>query len=128
LTADLAMGHRLTFAERFVYDPAESGITVPSILTSGTRSVHVDAKVDTGAQFCLFSREIGELLGLDVGSGLRREMGTLAGRMTAYGHQVTLETLGMVFSTFVLFSEEGRAAPEPAREGGVAPADQTRRG
>jgi predicted aspartyl protease len=70
--------------------------------------VHVDAKVDTGAQFCLFSREIGERLGLDVEGGLRREMGTLAGRMTAYGHEVTLETLGLVLSTFVFFSEEGR--------------------
>jgi hypothetical protein len=29
LTAGLTMGHRLTFAERFVYDPAEGGITVP---------------------------------------------------------------------------------------------------
>jgi len=100
------MSYQLTFAERFVYDATESGITVPTILTSGARSVHADAKIDTGSQFCIFAREIGERLGLDIESGLPKEMGTLVGQMTTFGHEVTLETFGFLFSTVVFFAQQ----------------------
>ncbi len=83
----------------------ESGITLETILRHGDRVVHRGAKVDTGSQYCIFSREIGEDLGLEIESGWRQEVQSLAGTLITFGHEITLETLGLEFTTFVLFSE-----------------------
>lgn len=99
------MPYQLTFNVRCQYSSLESGIPLEATLRRGNNVVHCKARIDTGAQYCLFSREIGEDLGLDVESGLRSDLGTLAGNLTVFGHEVTLETLGLVFYTVVFFSE-----------------------
>ncbi len=99
------MAYQLTFGERAVYDSLEPGIPLETVLRHGSRIVRCGAQVDTGSQYCVFSREIGEDLGLEIESGLRKELGSLAGTLIAYGHEVTLETLGLEFNSFVFFSE-----------------------
>ena len=61
------------------------------------------AKIDTGGQVCLFMREIGETLGIDIETGHRHSFNTLAGSLTAYGHTVRLQTLGLEFDSLVYF-------------------------
>lgn len=75
-------------------------------LRRGSEVAFTSAKIDTGAHVCLFARRIGEDLGLDVEQGWRIELQTLAGSLTAHGHEVTLETLGLAFSTVVYFAED----------------------
>ncbi|MEW6128964.1 MAG: hypothetical protein AB1757_18140 [Acidobacteriota bacterium] len=99
------MPFQLTFAERYVYKSLESGITIPTALRLGRHFVSVDAKIDTGAQVCLYTRDAGEDLGIDIESGIPLSLTTIAGSMLAYGHEVTLETLGLSFQTIVYFSE-----------------------
>ncbi len=45
------------FTDEFVYDDSPSGITIPVMLSYGATDILVSAKVDTGAQVCLFSHE-----------------------------------------------------------------------
>ncbi len=77
------MNYPLNFNLHFEYNALEDGITIPVVLGHGAVTVHCDAKVDTGAQVCLFQREVGELLGLNIESGHRRPMNTLLGSFTA---------------------------------------------
>ncbi len=76
------------------------------ILRYGENDFQCEAKIDTGAQYCLFSREIGEILGIDIESGIRREFRTLTGTLTAFGHELTIGTLGELFDATVYFAEE----------------------
>jgi hypothetical protein len=69
----------------------------------GELEIICDAKIDTGWQICLFEREIGEYLNIEIESGLKCELATLAGNLIAFGHEITLETLGLTFNTFVYF-------------------------
>lgn len=61
--------------------------------------------MDTGAADCLFDRFFGELLGIEVEDGVRQVYRTVAGSFTAYGHEVTLRTLGLEWSAVVYFYE-----------------------
>ncbi len=99
------MPHQLNFALHHYYKTSDLGITIEVILSSGSRQFQTEAKVDTGSQLCLFEREIGEYLGIDIESGLRKSLSTLAGNLTAFGHEVTLQTLGLTFDTFIYFAE-----------------------
>lgn len=53
------MATQLDFAEEFHYTDDPSGITIPTLLTYGNKVIRASAKVDTGADVCLFAREIG---------------------------------------------------------------------
>lgn len=100
------MSFQLTFSKRQTYTSVEVGITIDALLKYGGNHYECLAKVDTGAEVCLFAREIGELLGLDIERGLPKELGTLTGSFTAYGHEVTLETLGIAFQSVVYFPKD----------------------
>jgi hypothetical protein len=100
------MPHQLTFALKHNYKTDENGITLPVILRSGDAFIEVEAKVDTGSQFCVFTREVGEALGLKIEAGTPQRMRSLHGASTFYGHEVTLETLGLEFQSFIFFSAE----------------------
>lgn len=99
------MAYQLSFEHRYKFASLESGITIPAILRRGDSEVICDAKVDTGSQVCLFSREIGEGLEIRIESGMPIRLGTITGTINAYGHDITLETLGLIFHTFVYFAE-----------------------
>lgn len=73
------MSHRLAFGTLYEYATLESGITIPVALSVGAKVVDLFAKVDTGAAYCLFQREFGEDLGLDIERGDFQRLETLTG-------------------------------------------------
>ena len=100
------MSFSLNFDIRHQYPSLESGITIETILSRSEKRFLAEAKIDTGAQFCLFEKEIGEYLEIEIESGLRKTLTTLAGSFTAYGHEITLQTLGLTFHTFAYFAAD----------------------
>jgi predicted aspartyl protease len=97
------MSFQLTFRDRRRYETSDGAITVAAFLSSGNNRVRCVAQVDTGAAVCLFGRELAEALGIDVESGHRINLSTLVGSFPAYGHEVTLETLGLTLHAIVYF-------------------------
>jgi hypothetical protein len=99
------MPFQLSFDVRQKFDSLSAGITIEAVLTRGPDQVACKAKIDTGAQLCLFERDVGEALGIDIESGLRVRLETLTGLLVAYGHEVSLTTLGLRFDTMIYFAE-----------------------
>ncbi len=83
------MSFQLNFSQRHQYRSLVTGHALDTVLSCGPKRIECLAKVDTGAQCCLFEREIGEYLDLEVESGMRMEMDTLAGSLVAFGHETT---------------------------------------
>ena len=100
------MTYQLTFDFHCQYDSLAGGITIEVLLRQGERMATSQAKVDTGAQVCLFQREIADALGIEVESGHRVVVKTLAGSLTAYGHTLTLHSLGFEFGSLVYFATD----------------------
>lgn len=97
------MAFTLPFSQQLYYEDSLEGIKLDATLRYGEEVVTCSAKVDTGAQVCLFEREIGEGLGIDIESGHRIRLRTLTGTLTAFGHELTLQTAGLTFYTVVYF-------------------------
>jgi hypothetical protein len=102
------MPYSLSFRERFDYDTSQIGITVPVVLSLGYERVKILAKVDTGAENCIFQREYGEELGIDIGAGVPKQFSTATGSFLTYGHEVTLSSMGYEFNVMVYFSFDYR--------------------
>ena len=100
------MPYHLEFRSLHSYDPAKSGITVPITLRAGAASVALNAKVDTGATYCIFQRLYGEDLGLDIERGHHQLIGTPTGSFAAYGHNVGLSVLEFEFDVVVYFAAD----------------------
>lgn len=98
------MPYHLTFITYETYNSLQDGITIETVLSLGQEANVCKAKVDPGAQVCLFKREVGEVLGLDIESGYPRKLDTLTCTLLVYGHTVTLHTLGLEFDSVVYFS------------------------
>jgi len=58
------MTYPLEFKQKFVYQENERGIFIPLTLVYGTKTTTCGAKIDMGADFCYFSREHAEEIGL----------------------------------------------------------------
>lgn len=99
------MAEHLSFADVYRYSDDESGITLPVVLHHGGLTYITSAKVDTGSEVCLFSREVGEGLGLIIEDGMLLELNSLNGTMQAFGHEVLLQTGDLAFTSFVYFSK-----------------------
>lgn len=100
------MAYQIEYSVKRIYDSRKVGVTVKTTLRRNELSVVLTAKVDTGAEFCLFARELGEELDIDIENGYRKNLSTLAGNLSAFGHGVELETLGLKFNTFVYFARD----------------------
>ncbi len=98
------MSHQLHYNRLASYDPAQSGITLLVSLSLVAHSVEVEVKLDTGATDCIFAREWGEQLGLDVEQGRAVRIRTTTGIFVAYEHDVTLNVLGLEFDIPALFA------------------------
>jgi predicted aspartyl protease len=98
----------IEFSRTHSYLPAHDGISMPVILNNGAERVKLLAHVDTGASHCLFERKHGELLNLDVEAGDPMAFRTATGRVAAFGHLVTIETLGLNFESVVYFLADER--------------------
>lgn len=97
------MTNSLNFHVEHNYSAAE-GISVIVTLRHGQDKVSFDADVDTGSTFCIFNRGHAETLGLTVESGNPTRFRTVTGSFDAYGHTLTLETLGYSFDVTVYFA------------------------
>jgi hypothetical protein len=100
------VSHTLSFNALHKYDPSHDGITVPIILSNTKEHVKILAKVDTGATYCIFQREHGEALGIDIESGQRMRISTVTKPFLTYGHNLTLSVLGYQFDVTVYFSSD----------------------
>ena len=101
----------LEFDADLEYEATSAGILVPIRLVHGDRSLELLARLDTGASDCLFDRFYSDVLGLpDSDSGVEREYRTVTGSFKAFGHEVTVETLGLQWSALVFFHAMGNPA------------------
>ena len=64
------------------------------------------AKVDTGAEFCIFQHEYADMLEIDLEEGEKNVMATANGTFTTFGHNVSLEVLGLQYDTMVYFAQD----------------------
>ncbi len=100
------MTEDLSFDETYFYDTLKSGITVPVVLRLDGDTVDFEAKIDTGAENCVFERIHGERLGVEIESGRKQIFSTAAGIFTAYGHELTLSVLDTETVSTVYFAKE----------------------
>jgi hypothetical protein len=100
------VSYQLSFTESVNYDAGQPSITVPITLSVGQARVDCDARVDTGSSNCIFARNVGEELGLDIETGLRLLVGTVTGTFVAYLHEVNLSLASFEFSGLVGFAED----------------------
>src|SRR2546422_5099349 len=96
---------QLTFAEEHRYKDDDYGIPILVKLTYAGTTIEVTAKVDTGSAVCLFSHEDGLDLGVPIEQGIPKRLGSLAGSLDAFGHEVTLQTGNIAFQSFVYFAK-----------------------
>lgn len=99
------MPYDFRFETEHEYGDNDLGITVPVTLRFGGEHVDLPAKIDTGSKFCIFQREYGEILGIDIENGSRQEISTAAGTFTAYGHDLSFALLGYEFDGVIYFAE-----------------------
>ena len=102
--------HLLEFETLHNYGREKDRIEVPVTLRSGEESVSFPAQVDTGATYCVFERTYAEILGLAVESGTPLRFTTAMGSFDAYGHMLSLETLGYSTQQFTLQRMRGSGA------------------
>lgn len=99
------VAHTFTFNVLHLYDTTASDITIPVKLSVGDKQVIIpDAKLDTGASFCIFQQSYGELLEVDIERGSQEQIKTATGSFLAYGHELSLSTLGFEFLVTVYFA------------------------
>ena len=63
------MPFQLSFTRRETYSSLASGINLETTLRFGGLFINCDAKVDTGAEVCLFQRAIAEALESPIENG-----------------------------------------------------------
>jgi voltage-gated potassium channel Kch len=98
--------HQLDFETLHNYGPDKSSLEIPVTLHLGRSTVKFAARLDTGAAFCVFERGYAETLGLAVETGSPLRFSTAVGSFDAYGHMLTLETLGYSFDVMVYFAAD----------------------
>ena len=101
------MIHKIEFEKLIQYDAGQTGISLPIMLRLGSDSIIFDAKIDTGASFCVFERRHGESIGINIETGLRDRVSTATSSFWVFGHQVTLVIEDYEFDVMVYFAEEG---------------------
>jgi hypothetical protein len=100
------MDYQMNFSRLVDYDPGLPGISVDVALSLIGASVTLEAKLDTGSTNCVFERNYGERLGLDIESGERVSISTATGSFIAYRHSVTLTVLDYAFDSGVCFAQD----------------------
>lgn len=99
------MSSILEFDEVYQYNTLKSGITVPIKLVFSEDQVAFTAKIDTGSSHCIFERQHGRQLNLEIERGIELDFSTATGSFRAYGHELTLTVLGIETYSTVYFAE-----------------------
>lgn len=114
------MAETLSFNTLFQYDTRKSGITVPVRLEWGGRRTEFKAKIDSGSSACIFARNYGEDLGLNIENGSPQRFETVTGGFLTYGHEVTLATPGIDLITTIYFAADATFNRNvPGRQGWI---------
>ena len=100
------MVYRLDFDKLLDYDVGKVGITVAITLRLKEQRADFTAKIDTGADRCIFERKYGEQLGLQIESGVTQRFNTATGTFLTYGHEITLQIADLQFDSMVFFAAE----------------------
>ncbi len=95
--------YQVSYERSYYYPTTEDDITLQAELRLAQEGVEAEAKLDTGAAFCLFKRSYAEELGLVVEQGYRQRFGTLTDSFTAYGYMLVLKTLEIELEVMVFF-------------------------
>lgn len=99
------MPHQLNFSRLAEYDAGQRGITIEASLKLDKEPLIVEAKIDTGSTNCIFTKEIGEKLGLKIEDGLEKWIGTATGKFLTFEHEIMLSVLGFDFDILACFAE-----------------------
>jgi hypothetical protein len=97
---------KLSFTSSQKYPSNVQGITVEVELRYNGQALRAEAKVDTGSEFCIFQRELGETLGIDIETGEKQTIATAKGSFDAYGHSLAFSTLEHALEGFIYFTAE----------------------
>ncbi|MGI8670156.1 MAG: hypothetical protein ACR2J3_09985 [Aridibacter sp.] len=98
--------HNLDFEKLTTYDSGKPGITVDVEIQLLDINVNLTAKIDTGSEACIFARNLGEELGLEIESGEPEKFRTVTNSFLTFGHWVTLTVEDFTFDSYVYFAEE----------------------
>lgn len=98
------MPFNLSFDHFIQYDSGLAGISIGIELTA-EKSVSLQAKIDTGATDCVFSRSVGEELGIDIEKGDLVQFSTATGPFRAFRNEAVLSLLGEELEASVCFAE-----------------------
>jgi hypothetical protein len=102
---------QLDFAKLLEYDTTLTGISLDVTLKLSDKNAQLTAKIDTGADHCIFERQFGEQLGLKIENGIPQRFSTATGTFLAFGHNLTLITEGLAFDSYVFFYENDYQKP-----------------
>ena len=95
------MDETFAFSKQYEYDTLKIAVTVPVTLRLNGDTVDFEAKVDTGAENCIFEKIHGERLGLVIELGREQNFSTPTGTFTTYGHELTIDVLEIEFVSTV---------------------------
>lgn len=98
--------HSLSFDFHHEYSKADVAIWLDVSIGTVAPSVQFRAKIDTGADFCIFQRQYGELIGLDIESGLPKRFETATGSFDTYGHAILIEACSVRLETTAYFAKD----------------------
>src|SRR5215468_8073725 len=99
------MSFEITFSKSIPYPDVDGGIQLYVVLSRAEFRATAEAIVDSGGSVCLFSREVGVSLGLNIETGIPKRLDYLGGPIDSFGHEVTLETVGLTFQSTVYFAK-----------------------
>ena len=100
------MAESVNYDEIYYYDTLKKGITAPVYLKYDSKIVDLKAKIDTGAENCIFERKHAERLGIEVERGELQTFSTATGIFTAYAHELTINVLEIETVATVYFASE----------------------
>lgn len=97
--------HQLNFEKLVFYDSGKVGFGVAVTIQLSNRRASFDAKIDTGAEACVFARSLGEQIGIEIEKGEPQRFGTVTGSFPTFGHWVNLTVADIEFESYVFFAE-----------------------
>ena len=82
------------------------GVEIPLVIAYGGEEIQTTGYVDCGAEACIFSNEIGQLLGITLEKGEPKSFGPASGgTLQTFGHLVSLEIFGITVESVVYFAK-----------------------
>lgn len=95
---------RLGFSDRVDYS-SFANLSFPLTLSSSPdNQIRLRCQLDTASTFCVFQRELPELLHLRPEGGIEQRIRTATGSFTAHGHNVTLTVGHLEWQALVYFA------------------------